>query len=556
MTDDYSDIGSVQSDAIRDHNKHVINPPEFTSRAIKKYIKTRFTTLFVPKLELAQYSKQEIFNPFKPLMELSLRQWNFFFIGMLAWTWDAFDYFTVSLNMDAIAETLQRDVSDISWAITLVLMFRTVGAVIFGFIGDRYGTKIPYCITLGLLIVLQIGCGFIQTYPQFLAVRALFGIVMGGLYGPAVVTALQCPKSARGIVLGLYQQGWALGYLLAVIFQRAIVYNSSEGWRALFWFSAGPPVLFIIWRLMLPEVDTFIEQQQKLAIRKKLQHENSTQQEQENKSPLISDDFKKVLKTYWLILIYCVFLMSGFNFSSHGSQDLFPTLLTAQLGYGSDRSTVTNSVANLGAIFGGFVFGHASTFVGRRLTIIIASIIGGAMIYPWAFVRNSGINAGVFFLQMGVQGAWGVVPIHLSELAPPSYRTFVVGVSYQLGNLCSSASSTIESTIGERFPIVRNGKHVFNYSKVMAIFMGCVFGYLILITFVGPENRNADFDVDRDEYVDDLYDIGNKSDDDSDEEAGDDFGRRTEPSGPSGTVDRTEAKKQESSHVERRNSEV
>lgn len=507
-----SDIDSIQT-GVEEHNKHVINPPTFTSRAIAKYFKTRFTTLFVPKLELQQYTKQEIFNPFKPLSELNRRQWAFFFVGMLAWTWDAFDYFVVSLNMDAIAETLDKEVSEISWAITLVLMLRTVGAVIFGFIGDRYGTKLPYCMTMGLLVVLQIGCGFVQTYAQFLGVRAVFGVVMGGLYGPAVVTALQCPKSARGIVSGLYQQGWALGYLLAVIFQRAIVYNSPKGWRALFWFSAGPPVLFIAWRLYLPEVDTFIEQQQKLAIRKKYQQDN-----EEEGLTVTNSKFKKMIKTYWLILIYCVLLMSGFNFSSHGSQDLYPTLLTVQLGYGSDRSTVTNSVANLGAIFGGFVFGHASTFVGRRLTIIIASIIGGAMIYPWAFTTSSAINAGVFFLQMGVQGAWGVVPIHLNELAPPEYRQFVVGVSYQLGNLCSSASSTIESTIGERFPIVVDGKHVFNYSKVMAIFMGCVFGYLILITLVGPENRNADFDIDRDEYLEEVYDAGNKSEEESDDE--------------------------------------
>lgn len=521
MSNYHSDIDSVQSHEVREHNQHVINPPQFTSRAIIKYLKTRFTTLLVPKLELQKYSKQEIFNPFKPLMELNGRQWNFFAVGMMAWTWDAFDYFAVSLNMDSIAETLDREVSDISWAITLVLMLRTVGAVIFGFIGDRWGTKIPYCVVMLLLCVLQIGCGFIQTYSEFLAVRALFGIVMGGLYGPAVVTAFQCPKSARGIILGLFQQGWALGYLLAVIFQRAIVYNSPHGWRALFWFSAGPPVLFIIWRLLLPEVDTFIEKKQKLEIRKKLEQEQG-----EVKTGLISKQFKSMLKTYWLILIYCVLMMSGFNFSSHGSQDLYPTLLSVQLGYGSDRSTVTNSIANLGAIFGGFVFGHASTFLGRRFTVIIASIIGGAMIYPWAFVTSSGINAGVFFLQMGVQGAWGVVPIHLNELSPPEYRTFVVGVSYQLGNLCSSASSTIESTIGERFPIVVDGSHVFDYAKVMAIFMGCVFAYLILIMLVGPENRNADFDIDRDEYVDDLYDTGRKSEEISEDEDEDEVDER------------------------------
>ena len=64
--------------------------------------------------------------------------------------------------------------------------------------------------------MLELGTSFCQTYHQFLAVRALYGIAMGGLYGVAAVTALEdCPKEARGLVAGLMQQGYAFGYLLA-----------------------------------------------------------------------------------------------------------------------------------------------------------------------------------------------------------------------------------------------------------------------------------------------------------------------------------------------------
>lgn len=95
---------------------------------------------------------------------------------------------------------------------------------------------------------------------------------------------------------------------------------------------------------------------------------------------------------------------------------------------------------------------------GRRFSIIIISIIGGALLYPYTFVSSSAVNAAAFFEQFCVQGAWGVIPIHLMELSPGAFRTFVVGTSYQLGNLVSSASSTIESTIGERFPLPANPK--------------------------------------------------------------------------------------------------
>ena len=77
--------------------------------------------------------------------------------------------------------------------------------------------------------------------------------------------------------------------------------------------------------------------------------------------------------------------MAGFNFSSHGSQDLYPTMLTKQYHYGKDKSTVVNVCANLGALAGGIVIAHLSTFIGRRTAILIGNVIAGIMIYFWAF---------------------------------------------------------------------------------------------------------------------------------------------------------------------------
>jgi SHS family lactate transporter-like MFS transporter len=102
------------------------------------------------------------------------------------------------------------------------------------------------------------------------------------------------------------------------------------------------------------------------------------------------------------------------------------------------------------------------------------------------------------------QGAWGVIPIHLMELSPGSFRTFVVGTSYQLGNLASSASSTIEAELGARFPLpsliqtVKGKKTVtkrYNYGKVICIFLGCVYAYVIILAFLGPERRGRAFDA-------------------------------------------------------------
>jgi SHS family lactate transporter-like MFS transporter len=177
-------------------------------------------------------------------------------------------------------------------------------------------------------------------------------------------------------------------------------------------------------------------------------------------------------------------------------------MLQNQYNFGADAVTVTQVVANLGAMAGGTVIGYCSQIFGRRFSIIIISIVGGALLYPYTFTSSKAIMAAAFFEQFCVQGAWGVIPIHLMELSPGSFRTFVVGTSYQLGNLVSSASSTIESTIGARFPLPPKGKVLrYNYGLVMCIFMGCVFAYTIILTFIGPEYLRRSFDVAHDSDI-------------------------------------------------------
>lgn len=207
------------------------------------------------------------------------------------------------MTTSQLAESFDKSISDITWGITLVLMLRSVGAIAFGIASDRWGRKWPFIVNNVLFIVLELGTGFCQTYQQFLACRALFGIAMGGLYGNAAATALEdCPQQARGIVSGLLQQGYAFGYLLATAFARALVDTTPHGWRPLYWFGAGPPVLIIIFRLFLPETQTFQERQ--------ATRESSI----DGKTSEFLEQSKVAVKRHWLLLVYLVLLMAGFNF--------------------------------------------------------------------------------------------------------------------------------------------------------------------------------------------------------------------------------------------------
>ncbi|KAJ6021427.1 hypothetical protein N7540_006931 [Penicillium herquei] len=459
----------------------VSSPDVEENMSIGRYIVTRIPSLKPPMRKAP--------NPFTALALLNFQQWMFFLVAFLGWSWDAFDFFTVSLTASDMAETFDKSVTQITWGITLVLMLRSVGAIIFGIAADRWGRKWPFVVNQLLFVVLELGTGFCQTYKQFLGCRALFGIAMGGLYGNAAATALEdCPPEARGIISGLMQQGYAFGYLLATAFARGLVNTTSHGWRPLYWFGACPPILIIAFRLCLPETETFRRRQ---ATREEVRG---------GVAKSFVEEGKVALKRHWLLLIYLVLLMAGFNFMSHGSQDLYPTMLENQFNFSADAVTVTQVVANLGALTGGTLCGWASQIFGRRFSIIVICVVGGALLYPYTFVTTHAVIAAAFFEQFCVQGAWGVIPIHLMELSPGSIRTFAVGTAYQLGNLVSSASSTIESTIGERFPLppTASGTKRYDYGKVICIFMACVFVYTIIVTFAGPERLGRNFDAEHD----------------------------------------------------------
>jgi len=147
---------------------------------IKHYLITRLTSLAPPLTRIP--------NPFHLLGLLNTQQWLFFLVAFLGWTWDSYDFFTVTLVLPELARTFGQSKSDITWAITLVLMLRSVGAIIFGIASDRYGRKWPFIVNIFIFMCLELGMGFVQTFRQFLAVRALFGIAMGGLYGNAAAT--------------------------------------------------------------------------------------------------------------------------------------------------------------------------------------------------------------------------------------------------------------------------------------------------------------------------------------------------------------------------------
>ncbi|ORX39588.1 major facilitator superfamily domain-containing protein [Kockovaella imperatae] len=426
-------------------------------------------------------------NPLKALKSMSGQAWLMFIVGWFAWTCDGYDFFCVSLTLKLLSEQFQVDTKHITTAITLTLLFRSLGALIFGILGDRFGRKWTLVCNMILICVFELGSGFCNTYSQFLAVRSLFGIAMGGVWGLAASTALEnVPVAARGLLSGIMQQGYSLGYLIAAAINIGVVPHSKYSWRSIFFVGAGFSLFAALLRALLPESESF-----KLAREEAKASGTSTREATKN----FIREFKSMLRTNWLRSIWGLCLMAGLNFMAHATGDLYPLYLETTKSFTAHHASLATIIANVGAIVGGAVAGHCSQFIGRRLAIIACVCWAAAWIPLWILPSSfGGLAAGAFLVQSGVQGALGVIPIYLGEIAPPAFRATFAGMVYQLGNAASAGAAQIEADAGSTFRIIVKGKSIPDYATIMGLFLGVIIFWIICCILVGPEADGSHFE--------------------------------------------------------------
>ncbi|KJZ74506.1 hypothetical protein HIM_06102 [Hirsutella minnesotensis 3608] len=421
-------------------------------------------------------------NPISLFAQLSARDWLFFLVGLASWTADAFDFHALSIQTVKLAKYYGRSKTDITTAITLTLLLRSVGAAFFGLAGDRWGRKWPMVFNMIVLGILQIATIYSSTFSQFLAVRSLFGLFMGGVYGNAIAMALeQCPANARGLMSGILQQGYSLGYVFAACANLGVG-GGTDSWKTVFWIAAGISIGIGLIRILFPESQQFLE---------------AKKQGKKTSSPgAFWRDTRKMLAQEWKMCIYCVILMTWFNYYSHTSQDSYTTFMLTQKELNNAEASRASILMKVGACVGGTIIGYLSQFFGRRRAIIAAALMSGFMIPAWILPKGErALSATGFFMQFFVQGAWGVIPIHLNELSPAAYRSTFPGVTYQLGNMISSPSAQIVNAISEKtFVRLSNGDRVEAYGPVMGVATAIIAIGIVVTVMFGPERRGRAFE--------------------------------------------------------------
>jgi SHS family lactate transporter-like MFS transporter len=344
----------------------------------------------------------------------------------LGWTLDAFDFFILIFVLRNVAASFDTGVEPITWAIFLTLLLRVVGALIFGRLADRFGRRPTLMANVLIYSALEFASGFAPTLTVFLILRGLYGIAMGGEWGVgASLTMESIPAHWRGRVSGLLQAGYPSGYLLASILNY---FEPVLTWRGMFVVGALPALLVFYIRRNVPESPDW--------------KARGPQERRVSVGAAISRNLP--------LTVYAVILMTAFNFFSHGTQDLYPSVvLGGQHKFSTSTVSTIAVVYNIGAMLGGIFFGTLSQRIGRRLAIGIASLLSLAAIPLWAFGATPvSIGFGAFLMQFFVQGAWGVIPVYLNELSPAAIRGTFPGVVYQLGNFIASGNARIQAGIG------------------------------------------------------------------------------------------------------------
>jgi SHS family lactate transporter-like MFS transporter len=379
--------------------------------------------------------------------------------GFLGWTLDAFDFFVVVFLFDTLAAQFHVPKKEIIFTTTATLALRPVGALIFGALADRFGRRIPLMANVLYFSIIELLCGFSTNFTQFLILRALFGIGMGGEWGVGASLAMeQAPRKWRGVLSGILQSGYSIGYLLAAVAARNI---PPAHWRWMFWLGAVPALLALYIRTKVPESEAWRE------------HRVGSTRE-----------MLGAIRGYAASFGYLVVLMTFMMFLSHGTQDLYPDFLKEIHRY--TQATVANVtiIFNVGAVVGAIIFGQLSQRIGRRYSMLCALALSLLVIPLWAFGGTLMILvAGSFLMQVGVQGAWGIIPVHLNELAPDAVRGLMPGLAYQLGILIASPVNTIQHALRDRV----------GYSWALAGFEIVVMLVLTVLLLLGREEHGRAF---------------------------------------------------------------
>lgn len=387
-------------------------------------------------------------------------QVNAFAASFMGWTLDAYGFFVVVFLVGTLSTAFHVGKALIIVTLTAMLAARPVGAFVFGLLTDRYGRRAVLMLNVSYFILMELLLGFSSSYKFFLIAGVIYGMGFGGMWGVGASLSMEAvPQRWRGLLSGVLQSGYSVGYIIAAIAARFVL--PTLGWRWMFWMGGILGLVTLLVSFGAPESEAW----------------------KQHRAPSMVAVLR-IVGQEWKQFAYLVFMMVFMMFLSHGTQDLYPDFLRSTHGASNSAVAYIAILFNIGAIVGAILFGALSQRLGRRFAMVGALVLSIAVIPWWAFGGTlATLTVGAFLMQVGVQGAWGVIPAHLTEMSNDSTRGLVPGLAYQLGILFAAPTPTIEYLLRDRI----------GYHWALAGFEIITIVVLAVTLLLGKERRGRSF---------------------------------------------------------------
>jgi SHS family lactate transporter-like MFS transporter len=407
---------------------------------------------------------------------LTVQQRHTFLAAFLGWTLDSLDFFILIFCVPAIAADFHTKPSAVLGAVFMTQAFRPAGAIVFGFLADRFGRRPALMTSILCFSVTELACAFAPSLAALLALRAVFGLAMGGEWGVGAALAFETlPKEGRGSFSGILQEGYAMGSILASA--AFALFFHWIGWRGLFILGSTPALLAFYVQAKVEESPVWLEAAEKS---RRMRASSPAAAALPPDAPGLARTLIAFLPTF----LFLVLLMTAFMSFSHGTQDLYPTFLTVQARLAPETVGLIGILYGFGSIAGGFTFGTLSEKWGRKRAIVSAALLSIPLIPLYAYGHSAvTLGVGAVLMQFMVQGAWGVVPAYLTELSPAPVRATAPGLAYQLGGLATSWNGKAQALAAERWG---------SYPAVLAITVIVVALALAGLAMLGREAKGQE----------------------------------------------------------------
>ncbi|MBV9777707.1 MAG: MFS transporter, partial [Acetobacteraceae bacterium] len=345
-------------------------------------------------------------------------QWIAWFAAWAGWTLDAFDFTVFLLIMVPISKEFGVPLTAVTAVFTITLWMRLVGATASGWLADRVGRKLPLMISIAWYSVANFIAGFSPTFGFLFLFRALLGIGMGAEWPAGASLAMESwPPRSRGLMSGLLQGSWGLGFLLSSVVY-GLLYDSI-GWRGMLWIGILPALTLIPIRYFVKEPPVWLENRRQQRLQRK-----------EFRAPLL-DIFR--LRVLGNTLTACLWMASSFVVY-YSITSLFATHLQRDLGLSPGLVATPIALHNLIAFLAMGLWGVAADRIGRRWAMIVPACLGILVAPIYLFSGSYAMIVAGFALQGACGGAiYSQNPSYLTERFPTEVRATAAGFCYHQG---------------------------------------------------------------------------------------------------------------------------